>query len=118
MFLIRSAFWLSLVVLLIPAEDKPESSNPQPVQVSAVSAYGAAQSAIADFAKFCERQPDTCKTGGAAMETFGYKARHGARMLYEFLDGQLNEKATPAADTLKPADKAPKWRAAENEKPA
>jgi hypothetical protein len=33
----------------------------------------------------CERKPDVCKTGGAALHTIGVRAREAARIGYELL---------------------------------
>jgi hypothetical protein len=87
MFFIRLAFWLSLVVLLIPVnpEDLPQGSRP----VSTMEMLGTAQTAVNDLSRFCERNPSACETGGEVLSQFGVKARTGARELYEFLDDRF-----------------------------
>ncbi len=117
MFLIRSAFWLSLVILLIPADQKTDAGDQAGQPISAYEAYGAAQSAISDFAGFCARQPEACDTGGAALATFGNKARHGARLLYEFLDEQFGGTPT-TTDTLTTEDRKAEWQGSDTEKQA
>ena len=56
-FLLRAAFWLSLVVLLIPA-DPSETARPRAARsVSTFEAIGAAQSTFEDLRGFCSRNP-------------------------------------------------------------
>lgn len=86
MFLIRAAFWLSIAVLFIPAEQSDTEQTPVKL-VSTGEAIVAAQSVWSDFSAFCDRNPQVCVTGETAMLTFSQKAKNGARMLYNFLDG-------------------------------
>lgn len=106
MFLIRAAFWLSIVILFIPAER--DESQPTDVKlVSSGEALVAAQTVWSDLSGFCERNAEVCETGGTAMQTFSLKAKTGARMLYDFLDGDgaTNGGAVRPA-TLQTADDA------------
>jgi hypothetical protein len=105
MFLIRAAFWLSLVVMLIPAD--PDSGQEAP-RVSAMQAIFAARATVADMSGFCNRNPDVCSTGGAAFSVFAEKARIGARKLYDYFgdDGE----GDPDGDTLRQEDLEPGWR--------
>jgi hypothetical protein len=125
-FLIRVAFWLSIVILLLPSDRL--SKPPQAPQVAAVDALSAAGAAVADMRQFCSRQPDACVIGSQAAVAFGQKAQASAKMVYEFLTEKLghDEAASPAAtksstpgalagekpsqSTLIPADRAPAWR--------
>lgn len=103
-FLIRIAFWFSLVLLLLPLDlgSKDAEGN----SVSPLQAFLAARDAVGDVAGICERQPGVCETGISAMHTIGVRAREGARIAYELLDQKFGEpdKATqtgsvpPAAD--------------------
>lgn len=86
MFLIRTAFWLSIAILFIPAGPDTDSA-PQAGPISASQALGAAQSIWIDLAGFCQRNTAVCETGGAVAGTFTSKARNGARILYQYLDG-------------------------------
>lgn len=87
-FLLRSAFWLSLVLLVLPIA--PEGAADAP-QVGPFQALGAAREAIGDVSGLCERKPDVCETGRAALQTIGVRAREGARIAYELLDEHLAE---------------------------
>lgn len=86
-FLLRTAFWLSLVILLIPADDDGNQEVSEP-EISTFQAIGAAQQTYVDMTRFCERNPVACETGASAVEIFAAKARSGARMVYEYLDPQ------------------------------
>ena len=121
-FLIRAAFWLSIVVILLPTGS--QQPNPGPT-IETTEAVSAATAAVSDMRKFCARQPDACSDGSKAAVAFGYKAQAGAKMLYEFLTDALapseTGSVTPAStrkgvataksqDTLLPSDLAPAWR--------
>ncbi|WP_150522981.1 DUF5330 domain-containing protein [Roseibium sediminis] len=89
-FLLRTAFWITLVLVLIPlGSDKEESAQ---LSIDPVATFFAAQAAVSDFGGFCDRNPDACKTGGEALTAIGAQARDGARIVYEFLDEKV---ATP-----------------------
>ncbi|MES0882952.1 DUF5330 domain-containing protein [Roseibium sp. SCP14] len=92
-FLLRTAFWLTLVLVLIPLGSEQES--PPNEAVDPVSAFLAAQAAVTDIGSFCERNPQACETGGDALSVIGSRARDGARIVYEFLDSQVAGKSDP-----------------------
>lgn len=126
-FLLRMAFWLGLVLILLPtgsAERTPAG------EVGASEAISAASATVGDLRQFCTRQPDACTVGSEVATQLGYRARSGAKMLYDFLtealapkDGSLasgsqsgktamvksvSDKASQ--NTLTPTDLAPAWR--------
>jgi hypothetical protein len=133
-FLLRMAFWLSVVLILLPTG----SSQPMPANgVGATDAISAASATVGDLRQFCTRQPDACTVGSHVATELGYKAQAGAKMLYEFLTASLAPKETgsiagtashfgkaaldkPTLDkaafdhasqnTLTPTDLAPVWR--------
>ncbi|MFN0262852.1 DUF5330 domain-containing protein [Tepidamorphus sp. 3E244] len=80
-FLLRCAFWLSLVVLLLPADDGRNTS----VQVSTGEAFGVARAFVSDVGGFCERNPSACETGESALKNFGSKAQYGAKLVYSYI---------------------------------
>ena len=90
-FLIRSAFWLSLVLLVIPFGNDADG---QPT-VGAVQAFLAARAVVDDMANLCERRPDACEAGRAAMHTIGVRAREGARIAYGMLDEHFGDGSEP-----------------------
>lgn len=89
-FLIRMAFWFSLVLLMLPLD--PESEN----GLSPIKAFFAASEAIGDVAGICERKPHVCETGKEAMHTIGIRAKETARIAYDMM-GEEEAVATPAA---------------------
>ena len=103
-FLFRTAFWLGVVVLLLPGDPKTGADAPS---VSAMQALVATRSAIADFSTFCDRNPATCATGSTAVQVFASKVRYGA----ELLSGYLNHNQDAGGHgTLKTEDLQPAWR--------
>ena len=94
-FIIRSVFWLSLVLLLIPFGGQDENGQPL---VNPIQAMFAAKAAIDDMAGMCERKPEVCSVGKAAFHTIGVRAREGARIAYQALDGYdgTDETARPS----------------------
>lgn len=136
MFLIRTAFWLSLVILLLPAEDPPAGATNASLEgegLSASSVIGAAQTTINDISGICTRSPDVCEVGGAALDVFVRKAKYGANRVLEMLSDEdtagepqlpvppverqataedANDLKTPASqNTLTPKDMEPAWKA-------
>ena len=118
-FLLRVAFWLGVVLVLLPSG----GSQPLPKsQVSAGEAFTAAKAAMSDMQHFCERQPSVCEVGSQTAVTLGQRAQVGAKMLYEFLHERFgNDEPTavqstgsvpakPSQHTLRPADLTPPWR--------
>ena len=77
MFLLRTIFWLVVLVLLLPTNEQQQSQ-----------VYGTAQAAVKDVSGFCERNPTVCTTGKDAFDVFVHKARFGAEMLMSFVKGR------------------------------
>ena len=118
MFFIRIAFWLGLVVLLLPADERQQARL-----------YGTASSTVERVTTFCDRNPKTCETGAEFWATFLKKAEFGVRLVRDLAGagGQADDeaarvqpagarnradpRATPSArDTLRPSDLQPGWR--------
>lgn len=131
-FLIRSAFWLSVVVVLLPT---PDSMKTPETKVGATEAVTAAAAAVSDMRGFCQRQPEACEVGSNALTAFGYKAQASAKWVYDFLTEKMSNDRTasgpapvkqvpavdmgpPSQNTLTPADTAPAWRAPQPTKQA
>jgi len=123
-FLVRMAFWLTVVLALLPSG----GSQPTPkANVSAIDAMSAATATVTDMRSFCERQPDACVVGSHAAAALGQRAQAGAKMLYEYLNEHFGRSDTgtvvnaatgkvplpaarPSQHTLTPSDLAPAWR--------
>lgn len=135
-FLLRAAFWLGLVLILIPTGSS--KTAPREPTIGAAEAASAASAAVADLSHFCTRQPDACAVGSHAATVLLHKAQASASMLYEFFTerrdgrddrddgdsrvvtgslGGKGAKVIPAAwshrsqDTLTAADRLPAWQA-------
>src|SRR5262245_56165558 len=76
LFLLRTAFWLMIIVLLLPTDERQRSE-----------VYGTAQAAVHDLATFCDRNPETCAKGKDAFGVLVQKAQFGARMLIYLING-------------------------------
>jgi len=110
MFLVRSTFWLGIVVLLLPASPDGE---PAP-RVSLVHTAYAARILVEDMSGLCSRHPDACEKSRQALILLKRKLETGAGIVSAGLvAGQ--EFVDPAADhgTLTAADLEPLWSAAE-----
>jgi hypothetical protein len=126
-FLLRMAFWLGIVCLLLPSGGA-KTTSPD-TQIDATQAVTLASAAVSDARGFCERQPDACAVGGKVAVAIGHKAEAGARTLFEFISAKLSEKSAstensadkaagkmisimvPGSGTLTPADMQPAWHA-------
>ena len=123
-FLLRMAFWLGLVLVLLPRDKTPESDKLP--QIGASEAVQAATAAVSDMSQFCKRQPATCEVGGQAATVIGQRARDGAQKLYKIITdkkapdhtgsiGALEEAEAAnvdgsAGETLTPNDLTVEWR--------
>ena len=128
MFLIRVAFWLGLVVLLLPTDERQQARL-----------YNTALATVERATTFCERNAQACTVAAQLWATFVKKAEFGARMAIDLLSsGGHKEEAAPQPSahtqpasspanarakaepklptagrgTLTPADLAPAWRGA------
>jgi hypothetical protein len=122
-FLLRMAFWLGLVLVLLPREKTPEADKVP--QIGASEAVSAATAAVSDMGQFCKRQPAACEVGGQAATVIGQRAQDGARKIYKIItdkkpdhtssidtadDAEAVVAAPPPADALTEDDIAIEWR--------
>ncbi|WFS01720.1 DUF5330 domain-containing protein [Rhizobium tumorigenes] len=93
-FLIKTAFWFSLVLVLLPVFSSQSTTrtqnNPQ-VQMS--DAVTAATGAFQYVTSLCSEKPEICVKGGETFTALGYRAREGALVAYEMIDHQLSGKS-------------------------
>lgn len=126
MFLIRLAFWLGLVVLLLPTDERQQARL-----------YNTAVATVERAVTFCDRNAGLCAAGADFWATFLKKAEFGARVAIDLVSSggrreeaavptpvrlepqrpkgmpepRLEPRAQPAPrGTLTPADLAPAWR--------
>lgn len=102
-FLIRGAFWFSLVLVMLPIFDQDATDRLSQEQgVELTDALGAAAGVISYASDLCAQKPDVCVKGAETFSTLGSRAREGARVAYTYLDTQFaDEAATKAADAVK-----------------
>lgn len=119
MFLIRAAFWIGLLVLLLPTDENQQARL-----------YGAAASTVERITTFCDRNTRTCEVGSEVWAAFLKKAEFGARMAFELITSRISGKEEDGArvepasakgkaekkphpahrGTLTPDDLNPPWR--------
>lgn len=121
-FLLRMAFWLGLVLVLLPRDKTPETEKLP--QIGAAEAVQAATAAVSDMSQFCKRQPAACEVGGLAAIAIGQRASDGARKIYQIITdkkppdhtGSIGSSEDPevslvaSRDTLTADDQAIEWR--------
>jgi uncharacterized protein DUF5330 len=121
-FLLRMAFWVGLVLVLLPREKTSESDKVP--QIGAAEAVQAATAAVQDMTQFCKRQPTACEVGGQAATAIGQRAQDGARKIYKIIidkrapdhtgsigggDADARSSEAIAHDTLMPNDLLEEW---------
>jgi hypothetical protein len=123
MFLVKTAFWIAIVIMLIPSDPARQAQI-----------YQTASYAVHHVATFCDRNADVCQGAGAFWGLFKEKAVVGARMLGGLVSERMAgpapvpgpvsvgdpfarrheapvlERLHPAGDTLRPRDRALEWR--------
>ena len=106
MSLMRTAFWLGLLIMVLPIDQDPADKENTP-KVSAWQAIGAAQTVYSDISGFCSRNPSACETGEAMAKTFTNKTKASVKVIYDYLsEPEAGTEQAPAADTLTPEDRA------------
>jgi hypothetical protein len=100
LFLLRMAFWLGLVLVLLPRDRTPESEKLP--QISVGDAVQAATAAVSDMGQFCKRQPQACEVGGQAATVIGVRAQDGARKVYRSVTDKKPDDKKSEADRKSP----------------
>ncbi len=132
-FLLRLAFWIGLVLVLLPRDKSPDADKTP--QINASEAISAATAAVNDMSQFCKRQPAACEVGGQAATVIGQRAQGGAKKLYQIITDKPDKsdksdkhapdhtgsiggmeseaaQAEAAHDTLTPDDMQIEWQGA------
>ena len=128
-FLMRMAFWIGLVLVLLPTDKSANDANVP--EIKAGDAMSAAASAVSDMSQFCTRQPSACAVGSEAASVIGHRAQAGARKVYQMITDKRPDTTgsidadhdeidgapgpTPSAAGSQPADTQPvdlqpEWR--------
>jgi hypothetical protein len=96
-FLLRMAFWLGVVAVLLPRNG---TAPPSSAQVSALDAMSAATATVGDLRQFCERQPEACNVGSQAAVVLEDRAKAGAKRLYDMFNEKLAANESDRAITV------------------
>ncbi|MGE0565911.1 MAG: DUF5330 domain-containing protein [Pseudolabrys sp.] len=108
-FLLRMAFWLGVVCVLLPGSGSPN----QEAKIDTATAVTAASAAVNDMRGFCERQPEACVAGGKIAVALGHKAEAGARTIIEFVTNRMSEHSAEPAQTPAVTPAAPAMKSVE-----
>lgn len=113
MFVLRSAFWLTVVILLLPADPDTGEAPRSVIEEALVSA----RATVAGLSGFCQRNVDLCTTGGAAVDFVAETAENSVEKIYGLIEAGPavpNPAGTEGAQgTLTPDDLALPWRGTE-----
>jgi hypothetical protein len=74
MYFVKAAFWIFLVILLLPSNGQEK-----------YELYGTVERTIVDIGNFCERNPDVCEKVSNMATGVVDKLRHTAEMIEEAL---------------------------------
>jgi hypothetical protein len=125
-FLLRLAFWIGIVLVLLPVGGS-QQSHPKST-VGAGQAIAAADATVHDLAGFCTREPRACAIGSRLAIAMSDRAQRSAKMLYEFLTERSDSRRNgsphgnnraalrrpsvqqASENTLTSADRMPPWR--------
>jgi hypothetical protein len=108
MFVLRSLFWLMIVVALLPAA--PGGGEPPP-RVNLIHALLAARVLAQDMSGICGREPAACATSREALALFKRKLETGAGVVADFASADPTPPplAGESHGTLRPEDLKPEW---------
>ena len=110
--LLRMAFWLGLVLVLLPRDKTPDTDKGPTINAS--EAVSAVTAAVSDMSQFCTRQPAACEVGGQAAVAIGQRAQDGARKLYRIITDKAEKRApdhTGSIGTVETTDTPPSGEA-------
>lgn len=87
-FLIKTSFWLALVLLILPVNREEAGIAQGP---GMFESFAAVQTVVSDMRGFCGRNPQACDTGAATLDVLRQKAVYSAGVVQGWLaDGETN----------------------------
>ena len=114
-FALKSAFWLTVVLLLLPefgggergsdgtgkADGAAAASATATATPGTTDALAFVTGAVADVATFCQRQPAACEGGARFASAMGSRVKEGAMTLADLLEREMiaDDADRPAAAT-------------------
>ena len=96
-FILRTTFWLGVVLILLSSGSSQPVTKPQ---VSASEAIAAAEGVVADIQQFCERQQQTCVVASRTAITLGQRAQAGAKTLFQSLSARFGSNEPKSAQPV------------------
>ncbi len=107
MFLIRTFFWVSLVILLVPLGNN-----------NSANVVGATKYAFRDMNQFCNRNVDICNISQEAWRTIKYKAEYGYNIVVAVAKDMKESSQKDYKPTYSPKSdaKSEEWRTGSIEK--
>lgn len=111
MFIIRTIFWLAVVVALLPAGEPAAGSTgpsigPATIEQNDDSGFGAKEAvhvvlaSFNDVMGFCERNTEVCQTGGTAVRSMQHKLAYWAGVVHSTLsEAQRSSESSPTRTT-------------------
>src|SRR5262245_2338109 len=99
MFLIRVAFWLGLVVVLLPTDERQQARL-----------YNTAVATVERVTTFCDRNAQACTAGAEFWATFVKKAEFGARMAVELVSSGGRKEPDTAPMPMRAEPEGPRAR--------
>ncbi len=96
MSIIRTGFYFTLVVFLLPSP--PENANKTAQiapQAASQQVFAAAAGTASDVSGFCDRQPDVCETASHLVKKLEAKAKYSVQLLYEWANEPQRTTAMP-----------------------
>src|SRR5215470_598584 len=91
MFLIRVAFWLGLVVLLLPTDERQQARL-----------YSSVAAAVERVTTFCDRNPKVCATGAEVWSAFVKKAEFGVRLAIDLASSSARKESDAPEPSVRP----------------
>ena len=94
-FVLKSAFFLGLVALVMPSlTDRSSEKGTSPAGIDVFSTLSGAQAALSDLSGFCDRAPKACAAGGDLARFAAERVGDGVQMAYGFLDSSVDPRST------------------------
>ncbi|MBZ8133100.1 DUF5330 domain-containing protein [Afifella sp. IM 167] len=109
MFVFRSIFWLTTLVLVLP----PSEEGGPPPRVSLLQSAAAVRVLAQDVRGLCDRHPQACETSWETLTLLGRKLETGRHVAAAALGSAQQEEAEKG--TLTDADLSVPWTAGESD---
>ncbi|NDW04392.1 DUF5330 domain-containing protein [Jiella pacifica] len=101
-FVIKVGFFLGLIALVVPGEDKGGAGP----EINSFALLYGAQAAVSDLSNFCDRAPSACAAGGDVARFAGERVAEGLAIAYGFVGSAVSERrgTSTAGDAVRTAE--------------